>query len=151
MSGLHLPPSARNGAALHLPPGAEASPVDRPGPTEDELTELVTKVAEIDRTFVLELDAHSLLALFSAAHLALRHPALAGSATETAVVALTDHVAADIAASEGRRRRGARAAGPAAPPRAGPEGGPMIARLLERLRYWRLRRRVRARLEGRRP
>lgn len=96
--GLHLPPSARNGKALHLPPGADASPVDRAGPTEDELTELVAAVAEIDRTFTLELDAHSLLALFSAAHLALRHPALAGSATETAVVALTDHVAASIAA-----------------------------------------------------
>lgn len=98
MSGLHLPPSARNGKALHLPPSAKASPVDRAGPTEDELTELVAGVAEIDRTFVLVLDAHSLLALFSAAHLALRHPALAGSATETAVVALTDHVAASIAA-----------------------------------------------------
>lgn len=100
MSGLHLPPSARNGAALHVPPGAEASPVDRAGPSTDELQELVAKVAEIDRTFTLELDAHSLLALFSAAHLALRHPALAGSATADAVVALTDHVAAEMAADE---------------------------------------------------
>lgn len=100
MSGLHLPPSARNGAALHVPPGAEASPVDRPGPSTDELQELVTAVAEIDRTFTLELDAHSLLALFSAAHLALRHPALAGSATADAVVALTDHVAAEMASDE---------------------------------------------------
>lgn len=100
MSGLHLPPSARNGAALHVPPGAEASPVDRPGPSTDELQELVAAVAEIDRTFTLELDAHSLLALFSAAHLALRHPALAGSATADAVVALTDHVAAEMASDE---------------------------------------------------
>lgn len=84
---------------LHLPAGAAASrrrpPVDR-----SALEDLLADVAKLQTNVMLPLDVHSLLALFAAAHLGIRHPALAGSSTADAVVALTDHIAAELVADD---------------------------------------------------
>lgn len=97
---LHLPPNA---GKLQLPNGAPAPPSEdtrRPAITQDEINELVAQVAELDRTVMLPLDVHSLMALFSAAQLGCRHPAMVGSATHDAVIALTDHLAAELVADD---------------------------------------------------
>lgn len=84
---------------LHLPAGAAASR-RRPSIGRAELEALVADVGKLETNIMLPLDVHSLLALFAAAHLGIRHPALAGSSTADSVVALTDHIAAEIVADD---------------------------------------------------
>ena len=66
------------------------------------LDEVLADPDVLANTVTLELDAASLLALFGAAHLGLRHPGLDGSGIADTVVGLTHHVAAEVAAADPR-------------------------------------------------
>lgn len=68
------------------------------GPLPDPAAVLASLPA--DMSFTFEMDLASMLAVFGAAHLGIRHPAMAGTAGITdAVIGYTDHLAAELAAA----------------------------------------------------
>lgn len=66
------------------------------------LDEVLADPEVLRHTVTLELDIASLLAVFAAAHLGIRHPGLEGGDITDMVVGLTHHVAAEVAAADPR-------------------------------------------------